>query len=76
MPITDVLILSLIIFAFVAFAAVLAWGDHQTRDIAKASRARALAGTAAPAPERKPIAKGRLRVVDEKTKPERSPVHA
>ena len=76
MPMTDMLILSLIIFAFVAFAAVLAWGDHQTRDIAKTSRARALAGTAAAAPERKPIAEGRLRVVEEKTEPERSPVDA
>ena len=75
MPMADIAILSLIVFAFVAFAAVLAWGDHQTREIAKASRARALAARAAPAPERKPIAEGRLRVVERKTKPERSPVH-
>jgi len=73
MPITDIVILALIIFSFVAFAVVLAWGDHQTRDIAKASRARALAATHAPAPDRKP--ESHLRLVEEK-KPERAPVHA
>lgn len=44
MPITDIVILSIIFGAFVAFAAVLAWGDHQTREIARASRQRALTG--------------------------------
>jgi hypothetical protein len=44
MPITDIVIVSIIIFAFVTFATVLAWGDHQTREIARASRERALAG--------------------------------
>lgn len=43
MPISDIALLSFFIFAFVGLAAVLAWGDYQTRDIAKASRARALA---------------------------------
>jgi len=42
MPITDIVIISIITFAFIAFAAVLAWGDHQTREIARASRERAL----------------------------------
>jgi hypothetical protein len=77
MPITDIIILALIIFYFVAFAVVLAWGDHQTRDITKASRARALAGTRAPAPDRKPTPKSSLRLVEEEKKtPERTPVHA
>lgn len=31
MPITDVLIVSAIVLAFAAFAAVLAWSEHQTR---------------------------------------------
>ncbi len=68
LPITDIAILALIILSFVIFAVVLAWGDHQTRDIAKASRARALA-VAAPAPKKAE------RKFDEK-KPERVPVHA
>jgi hypothetical protein len=45
MPITDILLLSFFIFAFVALTAALAWGDYQTHDIAKKSRAAALAGT-------------------------------
>lgn len=44
MPITDIVILCVITFAFVAFAAALAWGDQQTREIARASRQRALSG--------------------------------
>jgi len=44
MPITDIFVLSVIAFAFIAFAVVLAWGDYQTRKIARASRARALTG--------------------------------
>jgi hypothetical protein len=31
MPITSVLIVSGIVLAFVVFAVVLAWGEHQTR---------------------------------------------
>jgi hypothetical protein len=31
MPITDLLIVSAIVLAFAAFAAVLAWSEHQTR---------------------------------------------
>ena len=41
MPITDILIVSVIISAFAIFAIALAWGDYQTRDIARASRQRA-----------------------------------
>lgn len=44
MPITDLFIVSVIIFAFILFAVVLAWGDHQTREIARASRELALTG--------------------------------
>ena len=44
MPITDIIIVSAITLAFVAFAVVLAWGDHQTHEIARASRERALTG--------------------------------
>ena len=75
MPITDIVILALIIFSFVAFAVVLAWGDHQTRDIAKASRARALAGVGSPptVPEAKPDVVVR-NIADKK--PAREPVHA
>jgi hypothetical protein len=75
MPITDVVILALIVFAFVAFAVVLAWGDRQTHEIAKASRARALAGTHAAAPEPKAKVEAPIRKVEAK-KPERTPVHA
>jgi len=76
MPIADIVILALIIFSFVAFAVILAWGEYQTRDIAKASRAQALAGTRAPPPDRKPTAKSGLRLVEDEKKPERTPVHA
>ena len=69
MPITDVLLLSFFIFAFVAFGAALAWGDYQTHDIAQKSRASALAGTPAEAPK-KPTA-----VVEERRKP-KTLVHA
>ena len=41
MPITDIIIICVIISAFVIFAVALAWGDYQTRDIAQASRERA-----------------------------------
>ena len=75
MPITDIVILSLIVFAFVAFAVVLAWGDRQTHEIAMASRARALASTRAAAPEPKAKVETPIRKVEEK-KPERTPVHA
>lgn len=44
MAITDIIIVSVITLAFLAFAVVLAWGDHQTREIARASRERALTG--------------------------------
>jgi hypothetical protein len=35
MPINDILFLVGIVFAFVAFAAALAWGDHQTRLVSR-----------------------------------------
>lgn len=44
MPIPDIVILCAITFAFIMFGAVLAWGDRQTREIARASRERALTG--------------------------------
>ena len=44
MPITDIIILSFISFGFIVFAVAVAWGDHQTRDIARASREQALTG--------------------------------
>jgi hypothetical protein len=44
MPITDIIVVSVITLAFVTFAVTLAWGDHQTREIARASRERALTG--------------------------------
>jgi hypothetical protein len=33
MPVTDVIILSAIVAAFVAYGLILAWGDYQTRHI-------------------------------------------
>lgn len=45
MPITDIVILSAIVFAFLAFVVVLAWGDHQTKEIARLNRKRALFGS-------------------------------
>jgi hypothetical protein len=44
MPISDIIIVSIIILGFVTFAVTLAWGDHQTREIARTSRERALTG--------------------------------
>jgi len=44
MPITDIVIVSIIVSAFAIFAIALAWGDYQTREIARTSRARAAAG--------------------------------
>jgi hypothetical protein len=41
MPITDIIIVCIIISAFAIFAIALAWGDYQTREIARASRERA-----------------------------------
>lgn len=35
MPVTDAFILATIIFAFIAFGAVLAWGEYQTRHVRK-----------------------------------------
>ncbi len=47
MSILGIVCLSAIIGAFVLFAAVLAWGDHQTRDINPARKARQRQATAA-----------------------------
>jgi hypothetical protein len=47
MPTIDIFIISIIILAFLVFGIVLAWGDRQTREIARASRERALRGAAA-----------------------------
>lgn len=44
MPITDVIVVCAIISAFAIFAVALAWGDYQTREIARVSRERAAAG--------------------------------
>ncbi|MGA8610614.1 MAG: hypothetical protein WB760_02645 [Xanthobacteraceae bacterium] len=41
MPITDIIVVCVIISAFAIFAVALAWGDYQTREIARASRERA-----------------------------------
>ena len=35
MPVSTVIIVTAIIAAFVIFAVVLAWGDHQTRNLPK-----------------------------------------
>jgi hypothetical protein len=35
MPIHDALIIAGIVFAFIAFAIILAWGDYQTRSTRK-----------------------------------------
>lgn len=35
MPMADVIVLAGIVFAFVAFAAALAWADYQTRRAAR-----------------------------------------
>ena len=33
MPISDLVVVSAVVIAFVVFAAVLAWGDYQTRNL-------------------------------------------
>jgi len=35
MPITSLIIVATIVVAFVGFAVILAWGDHQTRNIGR-----------------------------------------
>jgi hypothetical protein len=42
MPLTDILVLGVIVLAFAAFGTTLAWGDYQTRDTARDSRRKAL----------------------------------
>ena len=44
MPIIDIVVLCVIVFAFAIFAVALAWGEHQTREIARESRRHALTG--------------------------------
>ena len=41
MPITDIIVICVIISAFAIFAVALAWGDYQTRGIAQVGRERA-----------------------------------
>ena len=41
MPITDIIVVCVIISAFAIFALALAWGDYQTREIAQVGRERA-----------------------------------
>ena len=41
MPVTDIIVVCAIISAFAIFALVLAWGDYQTRKIARTSPERA-----------------------------------
>lgn len=36
MPITDALVITAIVVVFIAFAAVLAWADYQTRHLSRA----------------------------------------
>jgi hypothetical protein len=66
MPLTDIIIVSAVTLAFVVFAVVLAWGDHQTREIARAGREHALTGGRAASP--KPIAEGTARRAEAKSK--------
>ena len=73
MPITDVIVISVVIFAFIAFAVVLAWGDYQTREIARASRERALTGAHVAALKRGAGAETVARKAGEESK---APAHA
>jgi hypothetical protein len=41
MPVTDIIVVCAIISAFAIFALALAWGDYQTRKIARTSAERA-----------------------------------
>ena len=69
MPITDIIVVCVIISAFAIFAAVLAWADYQTRQIAEASRERAAGGGVNVVPLRQTVAPANAaRVVPEKTK--------
>jgi hypothetical protein len=45
MSITDIIILSAIVFAFLTFTVVLAWADYQTTEIVRLRRERALFGS-------------------------------
>jgi hypothetical protein len=38
MPITDAIIVAAIIFAFIVFGIVLAWGEYQTRHLSRPDR--------------------------------------
>jgi hypothetical protein len=44
MPITSAFIIAAIVLAFIVFAVVLAWGDHQTRNLRRPARADAETG--------------------------------
>jgi hypothetical protein len=73
MPIFDIVIISIITLAFLAFAVVLAWGDYQTREIAQASRERALRGARVDTPKQSTGPENVGRSVPEKSK---APAHA
>jgi hypothetical protein len=66
MPITDIIVVCVIISAFAIFAVVLAWADHQTREIAQASRDRA-AGTVNVVPLKQNSAPNAARIGAQKT---------
>jgi hypothetical protein len=68
MPITDIAVVCVIISAFAIFAAVLAWGDYQTRDIAQASRERAARDANVVPLKQNAASANAARVVPEKTK--------
>jgi hypothetical protein len=72
MPITDIIIVCIIAAAFLIFAAGLAWGDQQTREIARQSRQRALSGTHVASLERSAEAESVERKDSEAT---RKPAH-
>jgi len=74
MPVTDIIILALVVIAFVAFAVVLAWGDLQTAEIARASRARALGY--ADRPEASPRQEAAAESAHKPAEQMKSPAHA
>jgi hypothetical protein len=53
MPITDALVLGVIVAAFVGFGLILAWGEYQTRHIRPTTRL-SVAKTASGRPSMKP----------------------
>ncbi len=68
MPITDIVVVCVIISAFAIFAAVLAWADYQTREMAPASRERAARDTNVEPLKQNAGPANAARIVPEKTK--------